>query len=87
MIKITATEARANFNSLAKLLIETATSQKAVEFAQRVIAQIEEKGADWMAAHAVTLQLLSDHKTDFCPVADNRPYFLGQFQMALRQHG
>lgn len=83
MIQITAQEAAANFASLSALLIQSAPTQKAVDFANKVIAQIEARGSEWVAKNAAELQLLSDHKNDFCPVADNRVFFMTKFQTAL----
>jgi len=83
MENITAAKAAKNFESLAALLIASAPSQKAIDFAQKVLNQARERGAEWLAANAVELQLLDDHKNDFCPVADNRGFFMAKFQMAL----
>ncbi len=83
MIQITTQEAASNFASLAELLIRSAPTQKAVDFANKIISQIEARGPEWMAQNAVELQLLDDHKNDFCPVADNRGLFMAKFQTAL----
>lgn len=89
MTNITAQAAAHNFATLAALLVATAPSQKAVDFAQRTIARVEEKGADWMASNAVTLQILSPFwapevdAAQGVPVADNRAYFMAQLQLAL----
>ena len=48
-----------------------------------VAATLLARGAEWLAENAVDLQLLDDHKNDFCPVSDNRGFFMAKFQMAL----
>lgn len=89
MIKITAQAAAQNFATLAALLIATAPSQKAEDFAQRTIARIEAMGADWMAKNAVELQILSPYwapevdAAQGVPVGDNRAYFMAQLQTVL----
>jgi len=82
-ITITTEQAASNFESLASLLIESAPSQKAIDFAHKVLNQARARGAEWLAENAVDLQLLDDHKNDFCPVSDNRGFFMAKFQMAL----
>ena len=90
-ITITAEQAAQNFGTLKALLLVTAPSQKAVDFANRVFSQIDAKGAEWMARNAVELQILSayaDEQQDArmpAPVADNRPYFMGKLQTALQR--
>lgn len=44
-INITAEQAAENFGTLKALLLATAPSQKAVDFANRVFAQVDAKGA------------------------------------------
>jgi hypothetical protein len=89
MIKITAQQATHNFATLASLLVATAPTEKALDFARRTIARVEAKGARWMAANAVTLQILSPYwapevdADQLTPVADNRGYFMAQLQVAL----
>lgn len=90
MANITASQAAENFNTLAALLLATSPSAKATDFAQRVIAQVQDRGPEWMAKNAVALQILSpfgsveEDRRSPAPVADNRPYFMGQLQTALR---
>lgn len=91
MITITAAEAAHNFGTLKSLLLATAPSQKAIDFANRVFDQIEARGAEWMAANAVQLQILSparsledDLRTDAPSVGENRPYYMAALQVALR---
>lgn len=89
MAAITATQAAQNFATLATLLLATAPSQKALEFAHRTIARVEARGAKWMADNAVALQILSPYwapeadAAQGLPVADNRAFFMGQLQIAL----
>jgi len=89
MTKITAQEAASNFNTLKSLLLATAPSQKAIDFANRVFAQIEERGPEWMAEKAAELQILSPYgsveedRRSPAPVADNRPYFMSKLQSAM----
>lgn len=89
MIAITAQQAAHNFGTLKALLLATAPSQKAIDFANRVFAQVEERGAEWMAKNAAELQIIKafgsveeDRKSP-APVADNRPYFMSKLQTAL----
>ena len=88
-INITAEQAAENFGTLKALLLATAPSQKAVDFANRVFAQVEAKGAAWMARNAAELQIISaygsveEDRRSPAPVADNRPYFMGKLQTAL----
>ena len=90
MAIITAKQASENFATLAALLLATSPSEKATNFANRVIADVNARGPEWMAKNAVTLQILSpfgsveDDRRSPAPVADNRPYFMGQLQLALR---
>jgi hypothetical protein len=89
MIKITAQQAAHNFSTLAAILLASAQSEKALDFARRTIARVEDRGAEWMAKNAVTLQILSpywapeDDAAQGVPVADNRAYFMAQLQVAL----
>lgn len=89
MTKITAQEAAHNFNTLKALLLATAPSQKAVDFASRIFAQVEARGGDWMAEKAAELQILSPYgsveedRNSPASVADNRPYFMGKLQSAV----
>ena len=85
----TPAQAHSNFVTLADLLIRTAPSQKAVDFAYRVFEKLEARGAEWMAANAVELQILGhfgsvaeDARTP-APVADNRAYYMAKFQTVL----
>lgn len=89
MTKITAQAAAHNFATLAAILLATAQSEKALDFARRTIGRIEAKGADWMAQNASALQILSPFwapevdAEQGLPVADNRAYFMAQLQLAL----
>lgn len=89
MINITAAQAASNFATLAALLLATSPSQKATDFANRMIAQVEARGAEWMASNAAELQIISaygsveEDRRSPAPVADNRAYFVGKLQMAL----
>lgn len=88
-INITAQQAAENFSTLKALLLATAPSQKAIDFATRVFAQIDAKGADWIARHAAELQVIGSYgsveedRRSPAPVADNRPYFMAKLQTAL----
>ncbi len=82
-ITITAEAAEKNFNSLAALLISTAASDKARAFAEKIIAQVRARGAQWMADNAVAMQILDAADGRFCPVADNRNYYMAKLQTAL----
>lgn len=89
MNKITAEAAAHNMATLQELLLATAPSQKAFDFACRIFAQIDAKGAEWMAENAVELQIISayggvdEDRAGVAPVADNRPYFMAKFQSVL----
>ncbi|MBV2164282.1 MAG: hypothetical protein KUL80_08435 [Comamonas sp.] len=82
-IVISAETAAEHFEIMAALLIESAATEKAVEFATRQIEAVRAKGAQWMADHAAELNIISNPSRDFCPVADNRTFHLGNIQMAL----
>lgn len=90
MTMITAKQASENFASLSALLLATSPSEKATAFATRVISDVNARGPEWMAANAVALQILSpfgsleQDRQSPAPVSDNRPYFMGQLQVALR---
>lgn len=82
-IIITTEAATANFDSLAAILIHTAPSEKARVFAEKKIAEVRARGPQWIADHAVSLQILSSADGLFCPVEDNRNYYMAQIQVAL----
>jgi len=88
-MNITANQAAANMATLQALLLATAPSQKAADFANRLFAQVNERGAEWMAKNAAALQILSpfgDVEADrrsAAPVANNRAFYLGKFQILL----
>ena len=89
MSNITETQAVANFASLKNILLASAPSQKAYDFAGRITAKIENKGAAWIAANALALHITSHHGTveadadGVVPVADNRNWFMAELQIAL----
>ncbi len=83
MNNITPQDAEANFNSLAAILVRTAISEKASVFAEKKIAEVRARGAEWMANNAVILQILSPADDRFCPVEDNRNYYMAKIQVAL----
>lgn len=72
-----------NFNTLADELLRTAATEKAQAFAEKIIASVRARGAQWMADHAVELQILDAADKRFCPVADNRNFYMSALQMAL----
>lgn len=80
---ITAEIAAANFESLAALLISTAPTEKASAFAEKKISEVRARGAQWMADNAVTLQIQDSAEGRFCPVEDNRNYYMTKIQSAL----
>jgi hypothetical protein len=73
-----------NFNSLVDQLEACSPSEKASIFLAKIVNQIREKGEDWINENRVALQILSDNSNNFCPVSDNRTYFISQFQLTLR---
>lgn len=89
MTKINATQAAHNFGTLKALLLATSPSQKATDFANRVFAQIDSKGGEWMAKNAAELQIIceygsaEDDRRSPAPVTDNRAWFMGKLQTAL----
>jgi hypothetical protein len=82
-IAISAELAAEHFEVMASLLIESAPTEKAVEFATRQIETARAKGAAWMADHAAELNIITNPAKNFCPVADNRAFHLANIQMAL----
>lgn len=80
---ITPEAAVANFESLAVILLETAPSEKARAFAEKKIAEVRARGAQWIADKAVALQIQNNAASRFCPVADNRNYYMAAIQTAL----
>ena len=73
----------ANFEILVSLLEASSPSEKASIFLAKVANQIRARGDAWIAANAVALKVNTDHTDDFCPVSDNRAYFIGALQIAL----
>ena len=69
--------------TLADELLRTAATEKAQAFAEKIIASVRARGAQWMADHAVELQILDAADKRFCPVADNRNFYMSALQMAL----
>lgn len=82
-ITISAEQALANFTTMAALLINSAKTEKAVEFAIKTTDAALSKGADWLAAHCAELNIINDPAKDFCPVADNRAFHMANIQVAL----
>lgn len=74
-----------NFRSIAKEVIESAPSEKARAFAEKVIGQIEARGQEWIMSHAAALhcELSADECRNMAPVSDNRLFFMQNWQMAL----
>lgn len=84
MTNITPEVAGKNFEQLAKILIRTAVSEKALAFAEKKINEVRARGTQWISDNAITLQVLSPAEGRFCPVEDNRNYYIEQIQVALR---
>ena len=82
--KITEAQAVENFESVSAQLIASAPTEKAAAFAEKITTSIRARGAAWIHAHVAELQIYSDEKNSFCPVADNRMYFIAAFQSAAR---
>lgn len=82
-IIISAEAAEHNFNTLAAELIRTAPSEKALAFAEKIITDVRARGTQWMAENATELQILDVADTTFCPVEDNRNYYMAALQVAL----
>lgn len=82
MSTLTQTEAVENFEAIAKLLMASAATEKAAAFAGKTIAAVRARGAEWIFANAQDLRV-TFVPGDAFPVADNRNFYLGAFQMAL----
>lgn len=82
-IKISAEMAAEHFATMSALLIESAKTEKAVEFATKITNEAAAKGAEWLAAHCVELNIVNNPAKDFCPVADNRLFHIANIQVAL----
>ena len=89
MANITETQAGENFASLKNLLLASAPSQKAYDFAVRVVEEVEVKGGNWLLKNAAELQITRkygslerDTRGPF-PVADNRNFYMAHLQMTL----
>lgn len=73
-----------NFHSIAAELINSAASDKARAFAEKIVLQIEAKGEEWINAHKAQLYItMHASQQTAAPVADNRVWYLGKWQMAL----
>lgn len=82
-IIISAEAAESNFNTLSAILISSASTDKALAFAEKTIAAVRARGAQWMADNASELQILDSADCRFCPVDDNRNYYMAALQVAL----
>lgn len=68
-----------NFNYAAQQVIDSGINERAKYFAEKVVAQIKARGSDWIGKHIEPFCAESDST----PIADNRLYFLQQWQMKL----
>ncbi len=73
-----------NFDTIAKELIASASSQKAHDFACKIANQVADKGEAWIEAHASELAVRksASEQSEFTVTA-NRLWFLAQWQVAL----
>lgn len=76
----------ANFNFVAAEIVKSAKTQKAVDFAQKVIGQIEARGDEWIEANldALGLKFFSIANNNVAPISDNRLFWIAKFQVAAR---
>jgi len=74
-----------NFNFVAAELVKSAPTQKAVDFANKVIGQIEARGDDWIEANIeeLGLKFFRIDCDTVAPVSDNRIFWITKFQVAL----
>ena len=72
-----------NFNEIVKQIIASCPSQKAVDFTNKISAQVLAKGEDWINRNALALRVDYVPTQAGCPVSDNRLFYIGEFQSAL----
>ena len=72
-----------NFESIATELVRVAPNEKAAAFAKKVADQIRARGASWIGSNVETLKIQQPADKQFFPVADNRMFFLTEWQSAL----
>ena len=77
------TNATENFNEIVKQIIAACPSQKAIDFTNKIAAQVLAKGEDWINRNALALSITYVPRKDGCPVSDNRVRYMGEFQYAL----
>lgn len=73
-----------NFKEISQELYATAQTDKARAFCEKITKQIEAKGDAWIIEHEKELGItfsVSEQKS--APVADNRTWFLSQWQKAM----
>ena len=79
------TNAIQNFKEISKELYATAQTDKARAFCEKITKQIEAKGEEWIISHETELGIhysVAEQKVS-APVAENRTWFLSQWQKAL----
>jgi hypothetical protein len=66
-------------------LIKSAGSDKARAFAEKIAAQVEARGVEWIESNREALKIGSTIEAleKFAPVSDNRNWFLAAWQVAL----
>lgn len=80
------------FNKTAERVIASGTTEKAKEFAEKVRAQILEKGEEWIERNQDALEIslanfavYADGAGEIAPIEDNRLFYLEKWQLALRR--
>jgi len=79
------TNAINNFEIAADALYNEAPSDKARAFVVKLSGKIRAKGEDWIGTHVTELHITDAEVSDnaFCPVEDNRLFYLERWQFAL----
>jgi hypothetical protein len=74
-----------NFEGIAAALEAAAPTEKGRTFAAKIAAQIRANGAEWIEANHVSLHIDMSVKEceELAPVADNRLFFMQEWQLAL----
>ena len=72
-----------NFESIAAELVRVAPNEKAAAFAKKVADQIRARGAQWIESNVAALKIQLPADKQYFPVADNRIFFMTEWQAAL----
>lgn len=72
-----------NVKSIGAALYDEAPSDKARAFTAALTDKVLAKGDAWIEAHVMDLCAFNSAEEQYCPVEENRLFFLGKWQMAL----